>query len=100
MLTYKHNCVGYNYSQPKPVLPDVYYKVQLASYDEGKSKIPNLKKYGKRRSTSLQSLYIYRLGDFETLEKLNRLLDMVRTQGYFVAFILQYNKGKVSGIIK
>ena len=86
--------------QPKPVLPDVYYKVQLASYDEGNLKFPEFENIGKVEEVQAYNRYIYRLGDFETLEKAKQALDMVRTQGYFVAFILQYNKGKVSGIIK
>lgn len=44
--------------------------------------------------------YIYRLGNFDNLERAKEILELVRSQGYFVAFILQYNKEKVTGIVK
>ena len=80
-------------------LPDVYYKIQLASYDVNNIKFPEFEKIGKIEIVNAYNRYIYRLGNFETLDNAKHILEEVRTQGYFVAFILQYNKGKVTGII-
>ena len=63
-------------------------------------KFPEFEKLGKVEVVQAYNRYIYRLGDFDSLEKAKHALDMVRSQGYFVAFILQYNKDKVVGIIK
>ncbi len=87
-------------TKPISILPEVYYKIQLASYDEGNIKFPEFETMGKVEELQAYNRYIYRLGDFETLEKAKQALDTVRSQGYFVAFILQYNKGKIAGIIK
>lgn len=81
-------------------LPDVYYKIQLASYDEGNIKFPEFEAYGKVEEVKAYERYIYRLGDFDKLERAKEILETVRAQGYFVAFILQYNKDKVTGIVK
>lgn len=87
-------------ARPAPAMPDVYYKVQLTSYDVANIKFPEFEKLGKVEVVQAYNRYIYRLGDFDSLEKAKHALDMVRSQGYFVAFILQYNKDKVVGIIK
>ncbi len=80
--------------------PDVYYKIQLASYEVGDIKFPEFDYLGKVEVTKAYDRYIYRLGDFYDLERAKVILDQVRAKGYFVAFILQYNKNKVTGIVK
>lgn len=82
------------------VLPDVYFKIQLASYDEGNIKFPEFENIGKVEEVKAYDRFIYRLGNFETLDRAKEILEMVRAQGYFVAFILQYNKDKVTGIVR
>lgn len=87
--------------QPVPeVLPDIYFKVQLTSYDQGNIKFPEFESLGKVEEVKAYERYIYRLGNFESLERAKEVLELVRSQGYFVAFILQYNKDKVTGIVK
>jgi hypothetical protein len=81
-------------------LPDVYYKIQLASYDVGNLKFPEFEMLGKMEEVRAYERYIYRLGNFDNLERAKEILELVRSQGYFVAFILQYNKEKVTGIVK
>lgn len=81
-------------------IPDLYYKIQLASYDAGNIKFPEFESLGKIEEIKAYERYIYRLGNFESLERAKEILDMVRTQGYYVAFILQYNKNKITGIVK
>ena len=85
---------------PAEVLPDIYFKVQLASYDQGNIKFPEFEALGKVEEIKAYERYIYRLGNFESLERAKEVLELVRSQGYFVAFILQYNKDKVTGIVK
>ncbi len=82
------------------ILPDVYYKIQLASYDVGNLKFPEFEMLGKMEEVRAYERYIYRLGNFDNLERAKEILELVRSQGYFVAFILQYNKEKVTGIVK
>jgi hypothetical protein len=82
------------------ILPDVYYKIQLASYDVGNLKFPEFETLGKMEEVRAYERYIYRLGNFDNLERAKEILELVRSQGYFVAFILQYNKEKVTGIVK
>lgn len=81
------------------VLPELYYKVQLASYDAGNIKFPEFEHLGKIEEVKAYERYIYRLGNFDNLERAKEVLELVRSQGYFVAFILQYNKDKVTGIV-
>ncbi|HRH56109.1 MAG TPA: LysM peptidoglycan-binding domain-containing protein [Chitinophagales bacterium] len=83
----------------KEELPDLYYKVQLASYDKGNIKFPEFENIGKTEEVKAYERYIYRIGNFATLERAKEVLELVRSQGYFVAFILQYNKEKVTGIV-
>jgi LysM repeat protein len=86
-------------SPVKEELPDLYYKVQLASYDKGNIKFPEFENIGKTEEVKAYERYIYRIGNFDTLERAKEVLELVRSQGYFVAFILQYNKDKVTGIL-
>ncbi len=81
-------------------LPDVYYKIQLASYNENNIQFPEFDNIGKVEIVKAYDRYIYRLGNFIELERAKQILEQVRAQGYFVAFILQYNKDKVTGIVK
>jgi len=81
-------------------LPEVYFKIQLASYDAGNIQFPEFENLGKIEMTKAYDRYIYRLGNFTELERAKEVLDQVRAKGYFVAFILQYNKDKVTGIVK
>ena len=81
-------------------LPELYFKIQLASYEENNLQFPEFDNYGKVEMVKAYDRYIYRLGNFTDLERAKQILDQVRTQGYFVAFILQYNKDKVTGIVK
>ena len=85
---------------PTEVLPDNYFKIQLASYDEKNLQFPEFEHLGKVEMVQAYDRYIYRLGIFTDLDRAKQILDEVRTKGYFVAFILQYNKDKVTGIVK
>ncbi len=80
-------------------LPEVYYKVQIASLDEKNAKFPEFEQFGTIEEVNAYNKYIYRVGNFDNLEKAKDVLSVVRSQGYFVAFILQYNKEKITGII-
>lgn len=80
-------------------LPEVYYKIQLDSYEIPNIKFPEFEHLGKIEEVNAYGRYIYRLGNFEDLERAKEVLELVRSQGYFVAFILQYNKNKITGII-
>ena len=89
-------------AKPEQAAPiaENYYKVQLASYDEGNIQFPEFAHLGKVEEVIAYNRFIYRLGDFDNLEKAKEVLTYVREQGYFVAFILQYNKNKITGIVK
>ncbi len=91
-------------TQPAPKkntieLPEVYYKVQISSLDEKNVKFPEFEQFGTIEEVNAYNKYIYRVGNFDNLEKAKDVLSVVRSQGYFVAFILQYNKEKITGII-
>lgn len=79
--------------------PDVYFKIQLGSYRESNISFPEYKHLGNIEMTQAHGLYIFRLGDFYNLEQAKEILEKVRADGYYVAFILQYNKEKIKGII-
>ncbi len=85
---------------PTEVLPDNYFKIQLASYDEKNLQFPEFGNIGKVEMVQAYDRYIYRLGIFTDLDRAKQILDEVRSKGYFVAFILQYSKDKVTGIVK
>lgn len=90
---------------PPPVVdntvhPDVYYKIQLGSYPDGTITFPEFQDMGKVETIQSYGQYIYRLGDIYNLDDAKAMLDKVRMKGYYVAFILQYNKNKVTGIVK
>jgi hypothetical protein len=81
-------------------LPDLYYKIQIASYKENNLTFPEFDNIGKVEMVSSYDRYIYRLGNYTDFEQAKQILEKVREQGYFVAFILMYNKDKVKGVIK
>jgi len=80
--------------------PDVYYKIQLGSYREDSITFPELKEFGEVERVHSYGQYVYRLGDFYNLDEAKVILDKVRMQGFYVAFVLQYNKEKVTAIVK
>jgi hypothetical protein len=55
---------------------------------------------GKIDEIFLYDEYIYRLGTYYSEAEARLVLDKVRENSFFVAFILIYNKSKVVGIIK
>lgn len=81
-------------------LPEIYFKIQLASYDEKNLQFPEFEQLGKVEMVQAYDKYIYRLGIYTTLDRAKEILDQVRAKGYFVAFILQYKNDKVTGIVK
>ncbi|HQV76946.1 MAG TPA: hypothetical protein PLJ42_01040 [Chitinophagales bacterium] len=80
-------------------LPELYYKIQISSFEQGNLLFPEFEVFGTIEEVNAYNKYIYRLGNYEDLERAKEILNIVRSQGYFVAFILQYNKEKISGII-
>ncbi|MDB5227263.1 MAG: psaB [Bacteroidota bacterium] len=82
------------------VHPDIYYKIQLGSYPDATITFPEFQDMGKVETIQSYGQYIYRLGDIYSLDDAKAMLDKVRNKGYYVAFILQYNKNKVTGIVK
>jgi hypothetical protein len=92
--------------KPAPVIvdtvphPDVSYKIQLGSYTQGNLTFPEFDSFGQVQAVKSYGQYVYRLGNFYDLEAAKIILDKVRQQGYYGAFILQYNKEKVTGIVK
>lgn len=61
---------------------------------------PEIKKLGEIETIKTDNYYIYRMGDYDTVEKAKDILKSIRENGYKMAFILIYNKNKVVGIIK
>jgi 5-hydroxyisourate hydrolase-like protein (transthyretin family) len=89
--------------QPKQKLlnkPEIAYKIQIGSFMEDNMQFPKLSSLGKIEKINSYGQYIYRLGDYYNLDEAKAILEAVRAQNYFVAFILQFTKGKVSNIIK
>lgn len=80
--------------------PDISYKIQIGSFMEDNMQFPKLSNLGKIEKISSYGQYIYRIGEFYNLDEARAILEAVRAQNYFVAFILQFTKGKVSNIIK
>ncbi len=83
-----------------PNIPDVSYKVQIGSYRKSNLKFPEIENLGKIDEIFLYDEYIYRLGTYYSEAEARLVLDKVRENSFFVAFILIYNKSKVVGIIK
>lgn len=79
--------------------PEQYYKIQITSFEQGNITFPEFEHLGKIEVVSAYSRYLYRIGNFPTLERANQVLEIIRSQGYFVAFILQYNNEKITSII-
>ncbi len=88
-----------NKSAAEEELPELYYKIQLGSYDVANLTFPEYNDIGKVEMVQAYGRYIYRLGNFTNLEEAKAILEKVRKDGYFVAFILQYNKSKITGIV-
>ncbi|MFN8283064.1 MAG: hypothetical protein U0U67_07595 [Chitinophagales bacterium] len=81
--------------------PDQYYKIQLGNYAESNKEFKEFAQFGTiEKSLSSDKEYIYRLGDFYSLDDARLSLEFAKTKGYNLAFILQYNKEKLSKIIK
>ena len=80
--------------------PDISYKIQIGSFLDDNIEFPQFSSLGKIEKIKSFEQYIYRLGEYYDLGEAKAVLDKVRAQNYFVAFILQFTKGKVSNIIK
>lgn len=80
--------------------PDISYKIQIGSFLDDNIEFPQLSNLGKIEKIKSFEQYIYRLGEYYDLGEAKAVLEKVRAQNYFVAFILQFTKGKVSNIIK
>ncbi len=80
--------------------PDISYKIQIGSFLDDNIEFPQLSGLGKIEKIKSFEQYIYRLGEYYDIAEAKAVLEKVRAQNYFVAFILQFTKGKVSNIIK
>lgn len=80
---------------------DQYYKVQLGNYAQEKPDFKEFTQFGTiEKSISTEKEFVYRLGNFYTLDDARLSLEFAKTKGYNLAFILQYNKEKLTKIIK
>jgi hypothetical protein len=77
-----------------------YYKVQIGSYTDANVNMEKIKNFGKIETTNSYNQYIYRLGNYYTKEEALNILNAVRNEGYYLAFILQYINDNIIGIIK
>jgi hypothetical protein len=81
--------------------PEQYYKMQLGNFDAGNLEFNEFKQFGTlEKTTSDNGKYVYRIGDFYNLDDARLSLEYARVKGYNLAFLLQYNKEKLSKIIK
>ena len=81
-------------------ISETYFKIQLINSDKENIDFPEIKKLGEIETIKTDNYYIYRMGDYDTVEKAKDILKSIRENGYKMAFILIYNKNKVVGIIK
>lgn len=77
-----------------------FYKINLGSYAQDNVVFDDLAALGSIEKTNSYNQYVYRLGDFSTLDDAKLALEFAQNKGYFVAFILQYDNGKITNIIK
>lgn len=78
---------------------DNYFKIQLTNSDKDNAVFPELNNLGKIETIKTNNYYIYRMGNYPTLEKAKEILETVRSKGYNVAFILQYKNNKITGVV-
>ncbi len=77
-----------------------YYKVQLGSYTNSNVNMDKFKSLGNLEISNSYNQYIYRLGNYYTKEEAMKILNKVREEGYYLAFILYYINDNIIGIIK
>ena len=80
---------------------DLYYKVQLGNFANSNMEFKEFSQFGTiEKTVSADNQFVYRLGDFYTLDDARLSLEFAKTKGYNLAFILQYDIEKLSKIIK
>ena len=77
-----------------------YYKVQLGSYTNSNVNMDKFKSLGNLEISNSYNQYIYRLGNYYTKDEAMKILNQVRGEGYYLAFILYYINDNIIGIIK
>jgi hypothetical protein len=81
--------------------PTEYYKIQFGTFTDANIDLSEFISLGNiEKTTNASNQYIYRLGDFYTIDDAVVSLELARSKGYFVAFILQYNNEKIIKIIQ
>ncbi len=81
--------------------PEIFYKIQIGNFQYDNINLKELEFLGKIEITqSGYNQYIYRLGNFNTLDGAKLSIEFLRLKGYNLAFILQYHKDKLINIFK
>ncbi|MEN9447195.1 MAG: hypothetical protein RJA25_485 [Bacteroidota bacterium] len=80
-------------------ISETYFKIQLINSDKENIDFPEIKKLGEIETIKTDNYYIYRMGDYDTVEKAKDILKSIRENGYKMAFILQYKNGKITGVV-
>ncbi len=89
---------AFQYSKERP---NEYYKIHIGTFTESTVDFSDFLSLGNiEKSINASNQYLFRLGDFYSLEDATISLELIRSKGYFVAFILQYNGDKISKIIQ